>query len=43
MCRRADSFQLGPLVMQRPLLMELPCSGLVTGVPNGGKVAGIVG
>lgn len=42
-CRRAESFQLGPLLMERPLFMELPCSGIVTGVPDGGRVVGIVG
>ncbi|KAL4443501.1 hypothetical protein ABPG75_011238 [Micractinium tetrahymenae] len=41
--RRAESFQLGPLVMERPLFMELPCSGIVSGVPDGGRVVGIVG
>ncbi|PRW56405.1 hypothetical protein C2E21_4538 [Chlorella sorokiniana] len=41
--RRADTFQLGPLRMARPLLMELPMAGLVTGVPDGGRVVGIVG
>lgn len=41
--RRAASFQLGPLRIERPLLMELPCTGLVAGLPEGGRVAGIVG
>lgn len=42
-CRRADTLQLGPLRMARPLLMELPMSGIVSGVPDGGRVVGIVG
>lgn len=41
--RRADTFQLGPLRIARPLFMELPMAGLVTGVPDGGRVVGIVG
>ncbi|GAB4813185.1 hypothetical protein N2152v2_000231 [Parachlorella kessleri] len=39
--RRGDNFQLGPLVMDRPLFMEMSCAGLVRGAP--GPVIGIIG
>jgi hypothetical protein len=39
--RRAESFQLGPLLVRRPAMMEMRCSGLVRGAP--GPVVGIVG
>mmetsp|Transcript_20326 Transcript_20326/g.52029 ORF Transcript_20326/g.52029 Transcript_20326/m.52029 type:complete len:651 (-) Transcript_20326:36-1988(-) len=39
--RRADNIEIGPLVMQRPLFMEMMLGGLVRGAP--GPVVGIVG
>lgn len=39
--RRADSVQIGPLLMKRPLFMEMMLGGIVRGAP--GPVVGIVG
>lgn len=39
--RKGSTFQVGPLLLQDPIMMEMSCAGLVTGGP--GPVIGIVG
>jgi len=39
--RKGDTFQIGPLILRDPVLMEMSCAGLVTGAP--GPVVGIIG
>lgn len=39
--RQSETLQLGPLIMEKPLWMEMEVSSLVTGGP--GKTIGIIG
>ena len=39
--RQAETFTLGPLQLRDPVMIEMPCSGVVYGFS--GKVVGIIG